>query len=46
MNDSDMGNLMNQINSMLKNNEIPSELKNLVNNFVKHFDNKNFKKGK
>lgn len=32
MNDSDMGNLMNQINSMLKNNEIPSELKNLVNN--------------
>lgn len=30
MNDTDMSNVINQINNMLKNNEIPSDLKILL----------------
>ena len=33
MSDNDMNNIMNQINSMLKNNEFPDDLKNILNNF-------------
>lgn len=33
MSDNDMNNIMDQINSMLKNNEFPDDLKNILNNF-------------
>ena len=33
MSEADMSNLMNQINSMLQNNEIPDDIKNMINNF-------------
>ena len=32
MSETDMNNIMNQINQMLQNNEIPDNLKNIVNN--------------
>ena len=32
MNENDMSNVMNQINQMLKNNEIPSDVKNMIDN--------------
>ena len=33
MSEPDMSNIMNQINSMLQNNEIPDDIKNIINNF-------------
>lgn len=33
MNENDMSNLMNQFNQMLKNNDIPSDFKNIIENF-------------
>ena len=33
MSEADMSNLMNQINSMLQNNEIPDDIKSMINNF-------------
>ena len=33
MSEADMSNLMNQINSMVQNNEIPDDIKNMINNF-------------
>lgn len=30
----DMSNLINQINNMMKNNEIPSDIKNMINNMT------------
>lgn len=41
MNDTDMSNVINQINNMLKNNEIPSDLKNIINNFSNNSENDN-----
>ena len=40
MNENDMNNLMNQINQMLKNNDIPSDLKNIAEN-LKNSSNTN-----
>ena len=40
MNENDMGNLMNQINQILKNNDVPDELKNIVNNLKNSSNNK------
>lgn len=39
MNDTDMSNVINQINNMLKNNEIPNDLKNIINNFSNNSNN-------
>ncbi len=39
MNDTDMSNVINQINNMLKTNEIPSDLKNIINNFSNNSNN-------
>ena len=39
MNDNDMSNMMNQINDMLKNNEIPSDLKNIIDSFKNSSNN-------
>lgn len=33
MNDNDIENMMNQINKMIQNNEIPNDLKNIINGF-------------
>ena len=33
MSETDMSNIMNQINSMLQNNEFPDDIKNMINNF-------------
>lgn len=41
MNENDMSNLMNQINQMLKNNDVPEDLKNIVNNLKNSSNNKN-----
>ena len=30
---NDMSDIMNKLNSMLKNNELPDDIKNIVNNF-------------
>ena len=35
----DMSNLMNQINHMMKNNEIPSDIKNIINNIINNSQN-------
>ena len=40
MNENDMNNLMNQINQMFKNNDIPSDLKNIAEN-LKNSSNTN-----
>ena len=40
MNENDMINLMNQINQMLKNNDVPEDLKNIVNNLKNSSNNK------
>lgn len=40
MNENDMGNLMNQINQILKNNDVPDGLKNIVNNLKNSSNNK------
>lgn len=37
----DMSNLMNQINNMMKNNQIPDDLKNIINNMTKNSQNSN-----
>lgn len=39
MNDNDMSSMMNQINDMLKNNEIPSDLKNIIDSFKNSSNN-------
>lgn len=35
----DMSNLINQINNMMKNNEIPSDIKNMINNITGNAQN-------
>ena len=37
----DMSNMINKINNMIKNNEIPDEIKNIVNQFNSSNDNSN-----
>ncbi len=39
----DMSNMINKINNMIKNNEIPDEIKNIVNQFNSSNDNSNNK---
>ena len=39
MNENDIGNIMNQFNKMLKNNEIPEDFKNIINNFKNSSNN-------
>ena len=39
----DMSNIINKINNMIKNNEIPDEIKNIVNQFNSSNDNSNNK---
>ena len=39
MNENDMSNLMNQFNQMLKNNDIPSDFTNIINNLKNSSDN-------
>ena len=39
MNENDMNNLMNQFNQMLKNNDIPSDFANIINNLKNSSDN-------
>ncbi len=41
MNENDMNNLMNQFSQMLKNKDIPSELKNIVNNLKNSSESNN-----
>ena len=41
MSESDMSNIMNQINKMMQNNEFPDDLKNILNNFNNSSDNSN-----
>ena len=40
MENNDMQNIFNQINQMLQNNDVPDELKNIVNNIKNSSDNK------
>ena len=35
----DMSNLMNQINNMMKNNQIPDDIKNIINNISQNSSN-------
>ena len=35
----DMSNIMNQINHMMKNNEIPDDIKNIINNITSNSQN-------
>lgn len=44
MNNTDMNNIMNQINSMMQNNEIPDDLKNIINNFKSSSNSSNSNK--
>ena len=39
MNESDMSNLMNQFNQMLKNNDIPNDFKNIIENLKNSSNN-------
>ena len=39
MNENDIGNIMNQFNKMLENNEIPEDFKNIINNFKNSSNN-------
>ena len=39
MNDADMGNIIEQINKMMQNNEIPNDLGNIINNLKNSSDN-------
>ncbi len=39
MNETDMSNIMNQINNMIKNNEIPDDIKNMINTFSNSSNN-------
>ena len=41
MNESDMSNIMNELNSMLKKNEFPEDIKKILNNFTNSSNNKN-----
>ncbi len=41
MNETDMSNIMNQINNIIKNNEIPDDIKNMINNFSSSSNNSN-----
>ena len=41
MDNNDMSNIMNQINNMIKNNEIPDDIKNMINNFSNSSNNSN-----
>lgn len=41
MSEADMSNIMEQINKMMKNNEFPDDLKNILNNFKNSSDNSN-----
>ena len=41
MDNNDMSNIMNQINNMIKNNEIPDDIKNMINNFSSSSNNSN-----
>ena len=44
MNDNDIENMMNQINKMIENNEIPSDLKNIINGFKASSNNNSSEK--
>ena len=39
----DMSNIMEQINHMMKNNEIPSDIKNMIQNFTNSSSQRNLK---
>lgn len=39
MNENDMSNIVNQLNKMIQNNEIPDGLKDIVNNFKNSSNN-------
>lgn len=41
MNENDMSNIVNQLNKMMQNNEIPDGLKDIVNNFKNSSSNTN-----
>lgn len=41
MSEADMSNIMEQINKMMKNNEFPDDLKNILNNLKNSSDNSN-----
>ena len=41
MNENDMNNLLNQFNNMVKNNEIPDNLKDIINTFSNSNTNNN-----
>ena len=41
MNENDMDNLLKQFNNMVKNNEIPDNLKDIINSFSNSNNNKN-----
>ena len=41
MNENDMSNIVNQLNKMMQNNEIPDGLKDIVNNFKNSSNNTN-----
>ena len=41
MNDTDMNNIMDQLNNMIKNNQIPDDIKNMINNFSNSASNSN-----
>ena len=40
MSDNDLGNILNKFNEMVKNNEVPDNLKDIINNF-NNFNNSN-----
>ena len=39
MNNNDMSNIMNKINTMMNNGEIPDDVKNMMNNFLNNNNN-------
>lgn len=41
MSENDMSNIVNQLNKMMQNNEIPNSLKDIVNNFKNSSNNTN-----
>ncbi len=41
MNNEDMSNIMEQINNMMKNNQIPDDIKNIVNNITNNKSDSN-----
>lgn len=44
MNDTDMNNMMNQLNQMFQNNDFPDDIKNLLNNLKSSSDSENTSK--